>query len=95
MASYTMGTREMIGAMIQALPEHYEMSLNRSDMRALIFALASGAGFIDVGADCTCPKNRSFQAEHSGYCRYDPNDTINRAVSLFSGVAETLGIEGI
>jgi hypothetical protein len=51
------------------------MSLNRSDMRAVIFALAAGAGFVDP-------------------C--DPaDDTTERIESLFSGVAETLGIEGI
>lgn len=72
MESYTMGTASMIAAMLRALPEHYEMSLNRSDMATVIEALSIGAGF------------------------WQPTDEdFDRMTSLFSSIAETLGVEGI
>lgn len=77
-ASFTNGTPEMVRAMIDAnnaSTESYPMTLNASDMEALISVLATTVGFVSLD---------------------DLDDEIReRAESLFSGIAETLGIEGI
>lgn len=77
-ASFTMGTPEMVRAMIDAnnaSTESYPMVLNHEDMEALIWILSTPAGFVSLDDI--------------------PEDMRDRAESLFSGIAETLGIEGI
>ena len=72
MESFTMGTEEMVAAVVAALPERYEMTLTPTDMTPLVWALAAQAGFIELD-----------------------DDMADQAVSIFSSIAETLGIEGI
>jgi hypothetical protein len=86
MQTFTLGTREMLDAMDAELPSHYDMSLNRSDMQALIFALATSAGF--VGWDDQKDLSRKGLGSN-------PEELADRAMSLFSGIAETLGVEGV
>lgn len=81
--SFTTGTPDMVDAMVRRLPEQYPLELNPGDMTAVILALATAVGFVtweDVDA-----------ADES----LDRDSTRERAESLFSGIAETLGIEGI
>lgn len=78
-----MGAEDMVTAMITELPDEYHMTLNPSDMEALIWSLASHVGFVTVP-----------ECEDADRCNGDcsPSDKV---VSLFSGIAETLNIEGI
>lgn len=82
-SSHTMGTQEMIDAMVAELSDEYPMELNSRDMEALIIALAVAINedvppcthedCVDIGEDC-----------HT-----------ERITSLFSSIAETLNIEGV
>lgn len=77
-ASFTMGTPEMVRAMIDAnnaSTESYPITLNHGDMEALVWILSTSVGFVSLDDI--------------------PEDMRDRAESLFSGIAETLGIEGI
>jgi len=79
MQTFTMGTPEMIGAMFSNLPQKYPMELNETDMSAVIWALATAVGFVSWD---------DREAE-------DADELRERAESLFSSIAETLGVEGI
>jgi len=76
-ASFTMGTPEMVRAMIDANKGNREfyMTANQGDTEALIWILSTSVGFVSLGDI--------------------PEDMRDRAESLFSSIAETLGIEGI
>lgn len=49
MQSFTMGTTDMVTAMVDNLPDKYEMTLNRGDMEALLWVLGSIVGFYNPG----------------------------------------------
>jgi hypothetical protein len=80
---HTMGTEDMVKAMIDELPDEYDMKLNKSDMEALIWSLASHVGFVSVP-----------ECDPEGNCNGDCSPA-DKVLSLFSGIAETLNIEGV
>jgi hypothetical protein len=76
--SFTMGTKEMLSAVLDAHiadGDDYAMRLNVGDLEAVTFALATSVGFVSWD-------DASVELR-------------DRATSLFSGIAGTLGIEGI
>jgi hypothetical protein len=48
MQSFTMGTSEMVNAMVESLPDVYTVSFNKGDMEALVRVLSTVAGFTSL-----------------------------------------------